>query len=206
MSRVRVLIGGNDDWHDVLGAGQRLRDLLSADGHAATLHLGAGAQQVGGPDTNALVMYTNGLRMHPDDQTALADRVQAGLGLVALHSSCVDVGAPEEHETWFGLIGCRFAHHPPFGRFTVSCAGAHPVTAGIDRFEIDDELYLTKPAGEPMTVLATADHEGRPQPMVSVRETGKGRVCFIAPGHDARAWANPGFQRLVQQAVRWTAR
>lgn len=203
MSRVRVLIGGNDDWHDIITGGQRLRDLLCADGHAATLHLGIGEQQLGGPETRALVAHTNGARMTPAEQQAVADRVAAGTGFVALHQSTVDIGGPGEYDRWLGLIGSRFVSHPPFGRFTVSCDPGHPVTAGVGEFEIDDELYVTEPVGDPVTVIGMAAHEGTTRPMVTVRDHGKGRVVFIALGHDGRAQAHPAFQRLVRQAVRW---
>lgn len=206
MSRVRVLIGGNDDWHDILGGGMRLRDLLCADGHAATLHLGSGEQQLGGPETDVLVAHTNGARMTTAEQRAIADRIAAGTGLVALHQSVVDIGGPGEYDLWLGLIGCRFVSHPPFGRFKVSCDPGHPVTAGVGEFEIDDELYITEPVGDPVTVLGMAAHEGVTRPMVTVHAHGRGRVCFIALGHDGRAQSHPSFQRLVRQAVRWASR
>jgi len=204
--RARVLIGGNDDYHDILGAGSLLRDVLAREGIAASLHLGWGEQQLGGPETGALVVFTNGMRMLPAEQDRVAARVHAGLGLVAIHTACVTAETPAFHATWLGLIGRRFVHHPPFNRFTVEVGTPHPVTAGVPTFEIDDELYITEAVGEPMTVLASATHEGVAHPMVLVRETGRGRVCFIAPGHDGRARSHPAFQRLVVQAVRWAGR
>ena len=42
--------------------------------------------------------------------------------------------------------------------------------------------------------------------MVTVREAGRGRVCYIALGHDGRAQHHPAFQRLVVQAARWAGR
>ena len=36
-----------------------------------------------------------------------------------------------------------------------------------------------------------------------VREHGRGRVCYVALGHDMRAWGSPHFRQLVRQAVLW---
>jgi len=83
---------------------------------------------------------------------------------------------------------------------------AHPVTAGLGPFEIEDELYLTEPVGVPMEVLASAQHDGKLQPIVSVKDVGRGRVCFIALGHDEADQHHPGFQRLLVQAARWAGR
>jgi hypothetical protein len=203
--RVRVLIGGNDDYHDIVGAGTILRDALLKDGITATMHLGWGEMQRGGDETSALVVCTNGMRMTKEDQAAIADRVERGLGIVAVHTASVTAETPEWHAVWLGLIGSRFVSHPPHGRFRVSIDRDHAVTHGVGGFEIEDELYVTEPAGEPVTVLASATHAGNSHPMVSVRERGKGRVCYIALGHDPRALHNHSFQRLFSQAVRWAA-
>jgi hypothetical protein len=204
--RARVLIGGNDDYHDLVGTGTVLRNVLANAGIAATLHVGWGERQLGGPETAALVMYTNGMRMRPEEQETVKARVTAGLGLVALHTASVTAETPEFHATWLGLIGCRFVHHPPYGRFRVAVDGEHPVTDGVGAFEIEDELYITEPVGEPVVVLASTIHEGKRHPMVTVREIGRGRVCYIALGHDGRAHHHPSFQKLVAQAARWAGR
>jgi len=206
MMRVRVLIGGNDDWHDLVGAGTILKEALLRAGIEATMHVGWGEQQRGGEETAALVIYTNGMRMTPEEQEAVAVRVAGGLGLVAIHTASVVAETPEFHAKWLGLIGSRFVHHPPFGRFTVSIGRDHQVTRGIKDFEIEDELYITEPVGDPVEVLATAEFEGRRHPMVSVREAGRARVCYLANGHDPRALGNPSFQGLLSNAARWAGR
>ncbi len=204
--RARVLIGGNDDYHDLVGTGTLLRNVLAGADIAATLHVGWGEQQLGGPGTRALVVYTNGMRMRPEEQDRVAARVADGLGLVALHTASVSVEPPAYHATWLGLIGCRFVHHPPFARFAVAVDRDHPVTRGVGNFEIEDELYLTEPVGPPVETLASAAHEGTRVPVVTVRDHGRGRVCYIALGHDGRAHHHPAFQRLVVQAARWAGR
>jgi hypothetical protein len=205
MIQARVLIGGNDDYHDILTAGASLRDTLLRDGILATLHLGWGKMQRGGLETRVLVFATNGMRMPRVDQEAIAGAVDGGLGLVAIHTASVLAEEPEFHSIWLDLIGSRFAHHPPHARFKVTIEKNHEVTADIKDFEIEDELYITDRHGPAQEVLATATHEGKKHPMVTVREHGRGRVCYIALGHDARALNNPAFQGILTRAVRWAA-
>lgn len=201
--KVRVLIGGNDDWHDIITAGASLRDTLVKAGFDASLRVGWGEQQRGGDDVAALVMYTNGMRMPPADQETIRAKVEAGLGLVAIHTCAVLAEEPAFHATWLNLIGHRFVHHPPFSRFRVSIDRDHPVVRGVASFDIEDELYITEPWGSPMEVLATAEFEGKKHPMVAVREAGRGRVCYLADGHDRRALENPSFQAILANAVHW---
>ena len=56
----------------------------------------------------------------------------------------------------------------------------------------------------PADIVALAHAEGFP--MVYVRHYGAGRVCYIAPGHDARTLSRPEYARLVRQAIAWAAR
>jgi hypothetical protein len=79
----------------------------------------------------------------------------------------------------------------------------HPVTRGLEDFDIEDEMFVTEWIGKPRQVLAAADHEGREHPMVYVQSLDKGRTAYIALGHDGRAWHNPGFIRLLLEAVNW---
>ena len=53
--------------------------------------------------------------------------------------------------------------------------------------------------------LATAEHEGRAEPMLWTRPYGTGRVAYLALGHDAEAFGHPAFLELVQRSIRWAA-
>ena len=41
--------------------------------------------------------------------------------------------------------------------------------------------------------------------IVWTRQIGKGRVVYSALGHGKEAWTNPAWQKLIIQAIRWTA-
>jgi hypothetical protein len=126
--------------------------------------------------------------------------VEAGAGFVGLHAANATFRASD---AYCGLVGSRFARHPPIKRFTVEIVdGTHPVTAGIASFEVEDERYELKDEAADIQVLARA--EGFPS--VYVRQHGRGRVCYVAPGHDRRTLELPQYAQLVHQAIGWAAR
>ncbi len=202
MSKVHVLVGGTDRYHDVLGAGLSLRDTLVKHAIPAALHIGF--ERFGDDyetDVDVYVVYAMWPRMTDAAQEALAARVAGGAGLVVLHASIVVVH--DDQDQWLTLVGSRFERHDPFMRMQVRIDVKHPVTEGIDDFEIDDEPYEVSWTGSPGTVLASFELNGTMHPLVYTLEHGRGRICYIALGHDARCWGHPMFARLLTQSTRW---
>jgi len=90
----------------------------------------------------------------PDAQTAqdVVSLLDAGQGLVVLHHA---ISAWPGWEGWAEVTGARFLYRPGrlrgedlpssgyrLDRFTIAPIADHPVTAGIEPFEVDDELYF----------------------------------------------------------------
>ena len=136
----------------------------------------------------------------PKQIAALVDAVHDGAGYVGLHAA---TGTFLDSPAYHALIGSWFARHPPIRSFTLEpVAPDHPVVAGVGAFAIEDELYELRDIVADIDVLAQA--EGHP--MVYVRRHGRGRICYIAPGHDHRSLGRPEYARLVHQAMAWAAR
>ncbi len=110
---------------------------------------------------------------------------------------------------------------------------SHPVLAGLEEgFEIEDELYLFTVFEDRVTPLLRSDYdfvddnffsaaravrgemfsrEGWSHPPGSdlvawAQDVARSRIVSIACGDGASAYANPGFRRLVENAIRWVAR
>jgi type 1 glutamine amidotransferase len=111
-------------------------------------------------------------------------------------------------------------------------APGHPVLAGLeDGFEIEDELYLCPIFEDEVTPLLRSDHvfedsgfysaaqalqgklysnEGWSHPKGSnlvawCKRAGASPIVTILCGDSANAYANPGFRKLVENAIRWVA-
>jgi type 1 glutamine amidotransferase len=78
----------------------------------------------------------------------------------------------------------------------------HPVTAGIQDFELKDELYRGVPTGADIQVLLTT--EGKP--LAWARTEKNSRVVTIMLGHGPGSYDNPNFLKLLGNAIRWTAK
>jgi type 1 glutamine amidotransferase len=149
---------------------------------------------------DVLLNFSTDLTPTEPQLDALLDAVRGGIGYVGLHAATATFRASDEH---CRLVGSRFERHPPIKRFTVEIVDrAHPVTAGVADFEVEDERYELKELDSALRVLARA--EGHPS--VYVKSYGAGRVCYLAPGHDRRSLAHPAYAQLVRQAITWAAR
>jgi len=147
-------------------------------------------------------------------QEALAEAVRAGKGYVAVHGANImgwdGDGLDPADRPLFELLGNRYLSHGPGhheGRHTIRIVGgAHPITAGIEDFELFDEYYEFELADDDIQVIAQRHRaDGVVIPVMYAREAGRGRVVYLALGHDMRVWGDPSFQRLVRQALAWVA-
>lgn len=212
-TRVLVVVGGDDTHHDLLGAADVLTRIGSAAGYVTSPAVGM--QRFVSPrpetaDADVYVLYVSGAAFGAEQQAALAAAVAAGKGVVALHMSNV-MGDPEGADRAYrDLLGNHYLSHGPGhheGRHRIDLVAAHPVTDGVDDFELFDEYYEFAFADDDHTVLAERTRDdGVRIPVLYVREVGEGRVVYLALGHDMRAWGEPPFRRILAQAIGWAGR
>jgi len=201
-----VVLNGDDVYEDLFSAGLKLQEILTGLGFVARMAMGLA------PATKAadlIVLYTAMGHFPPERQQALADAVSAGAGLLAVHASNVFPAAEgrldEGYRQAFELIGSRYASHgpPPHQtRFRVETSSNHQLTRGLDPFEITHEHYQLELAADAEVVAWRRAAAGR-EPILHVREHGRGRVCYLQLGHDMRAWDDPPVRTLITRAVLW---
>ena len=152
-------------------------------------------------------------------QSAFIDFVEGGGGLLAVHSALVngkDTNALDK------LIGCNFLGHPNNCPVIVQSVKPHPVTDGVEQFCETDEHYKIEITENDADVLLAShspaqgeESKYETEPYFNckaaiyaagyVRTQGKGRVCVLTPGHTLEVWLNPQFQKLLDNALKWTA-
>jgi len=162
---------------------------------------------------------------------ALLDAIEAGTGFLGIHAANATFWNSAPYLT---MLGSRFIRHDPYKRFTVRIDDrSHPITAGVDDFETDDELYQLSGGPGEFDALAGAIRDGKPlreaiqaanavgegplapdarvlasaegQPLLYVKMFGKGRVHYNALGHDQGSLTHPSYRRLVVQGLAWVA-
>ncbi|MGH0029021.1 MAG: ThuA domain-containing protein [Myxococcota bacterium] len=236
-----LVAGGR--YHDIDFARAEILKLLAEDPDIRTRVAEDYADTDAIAAADCLVTYTCDVPGSPEQQKALAEYVAGGGRWFALHgtNSVLDmlaegVGAPRDHAVLMQTLGSQFLAHPPIGPFQVTNAAPdHPLVAGIDDFEVTDELYLCEYHGELQPLLTTRFTgtapgfiEGEfpddaPRLVMYLHPVGKGEVLYLTLGHcrskyDMRpimdeypatergAWESPVFHDLLRRGLRWAAR
>jgi type 1 glutamine amidotransferase len=185
--RATVVVSGSDTRHDLLTASAVFRQLGAEAGFATRRATGTNRFVDPLPataSTDVFVLYRSGGEFQLPQRQALAQLVADGKGLLAVHASHVG-----------SLVGGWGSGCPDPRRVTVSIVADHPITSGVESFEVTDSYGVV-----PGDVLAQAPDR---TPVLTVRTVGKGRVAYLSLGHDMRSWGTPSVRTLVRQALRW---
>ena len=144
---------------------------------------------------------------------AYFDFVHRGKGHVVVHAGSASFPDWEEYgrltlATW----KAGQTSHGPRHKFSVRIDKAdHPVTAELEPFEIEDELWNRPGLSKGATVLASSysapDKEGTGQweAAALAGRFDRGRCFTLLLGHDVEAMKNPGYQALLRRGVEWAA-
>jgi type 1 glutamine amidotransferase len=115
--------------------------------------------------------------------------------------------------------GAVYTGHPAIRPFKVKIVNReHPITEGVNDFIVTDEQHYVTYEKEQKYVLARSvnengldftDQAGRKSntcESVWAYDYGKGRVCFMAPGHAITVMWNPEYEKMQKNAVKWLLR
>ena len=193
-----------------------------------------------------LVTYT--VDVVPDEATALQlrDYVASGKRWLALHGTN-SILRYAKGRGWEAPRDVAHVHgdaRQPVRRASADRAVSrrgrrspdHPLVAGIEPFDADDELYLSElhpplrgrcciragPARRKVSPSATGPSD-EPRPVMYLKQVGAGEVLYLTLGHarghyDMRplmdeypqvergSWNVPAFQELLRRGLRWAAR
>ncbi len=190
-----------------------------------------------------LVTYTCNVRPDPAQQDALVRFVERGGRWLALHGthSAIDpkdasgrFSTPRAMGAVAPLLGSQFLAHPPIEPYTVDVtAPDHPFVQGVEPFEVRDELYICE-LHPPLEVLLHTRFTGEcrgfaeghvtddePRPVLYLRRTGAGAVCYFTLGHcrgrydmqdegvadlgrvDTGSWEIPEYRTVLSRCLAW---
>lgn len=142
-------------------------------------------------------------------EKAIVAFVEAGGGLLALHNAMAlkPWGDKQPPSAYVDLVGSAFGGHGATDeKFTVRVTDkAHPVTRGVSEYVAVDERHTPRMHARAAAILLTAAAGAKASPAAYVRTQKKGRVCYLAPGHNGKVLALPPVQRLIANASKWCA-
>lgn len=169
----------------------------------------------------------------------LEELVRAGQGIVATHHTLA--GWPT-WDAWAGMLGGRFLYAPGTVRgaqvpasgyrmdtYRVDPVSEHPVCAGVEPFDVTDELYLCPVFADEVVPLLTTTASNTADSMIDThREVvhgdrvgateqrasnllgwatspGSSRLVYVLPGHTAATMSHPMYRRVLTNAAAWVA-
>lgn len=167
---------------------------------------------------DVLVLYDMWQDISDRAKQDFVDRLKEGKGLVVMHHAIANYQNWPAYEQ---IIGARYylaatnRNGVPKARsqyqhgvnFRIQVLNRdHPVTRGLNDFEIHDETYrLFDVAADVIPLLGT--QEPLSNPVIAWAKTyQQARVVYLQSGHDHYAYENPNFRRFLANAIRWTAR
>jgi len=163
-----------------------------------------------------------------EEIAGLRSAIEAGAGFTGWHGGIVD--SFRASSDYLQLVGGIFASHPAVGPGVPHVEGEeyfrehtvnitelgrqHPVTAGIEDFDLRTEQYWVL-SDDLSDVLATTTHPSEPEqqwhrphtsPAVWTRQWGSGRVVVSTPGHSVEVIDHPSVRTIIERGMLWAAR
>lgn len=148
----------------------------------------------------------------PEQGKAVKEFVQSGGGALFYHNTTY---ISPHNEDFRDVLGAVTEGHPPIRPFRVKIVNHdHPITRGAKDFIVTDEQHFMKYEKDPKYLLMQSVNEdglawkefGTSSAAGWAYDYGKGRVCYLAPGHMIVALWNPEYEKIQQNAVRWLLR
>ncbi len=150
--------------------------------------------------------------MKPEQGKAVRQFVSNGGSALFMHNvTHVGLTDPDFRD----VLGAAYAGHPPIRTFKVNVTNHdHPITKGVRDFVVTDEQHYMDYDKDPKYVFMETvnvdglDYRGRGAKSQGgwAFDYGKGRVCYVSPGHLLSVLWNPEYVKLQHNAVRWLLR
>jgi hypothetical protein len=150
--------------------------------------------------------------MKPEQGKAVRQFVEAGGAALFLHNTTnVSLADPDFRH----VLGAAYTGHPPIRAFKVKVTNSdHPITQGVKDFVVTDEQHYMIYDKDPKSLfLQTVNEDGLTYQSYGATapggwsyDYGKGRVCYMSPGHMLSDLWHPEYIKLQQNAVRWIMR
>ncbi|MCJ8331411.1 MAG: ThuA domain-containing protein [Lentisphaeria bacterium] len=182
-------------WEDFCSSTQETRD-----GYDALLFY-IMMMDKGGPPADGLPWYAGNPR------EVLGALGESGQGIVILHHAILSY---PNWDVWTGLTGLEpdrsFDYHIGLELNVNVVDKSHPITEGIDDFDMYDETYQMPDTDADSEILLSLDHEKSMKHIAWTRDFRNSRIFNFQSGHDNSTWLNANFQTVLERGIKWTAK
>lgn len=230
LSRRALVVRGGWDGHAPVAATELFLPFLEQNGFAVRVEespeIYADADELAA--TDLIVQCVTMSEISKPALAGLIAAVENGVGMAGWHGGIAD--SFRNSSDYLHLIGGQFATHPgrepehrpgtpednylPYRVDLTALGRTHPITAGLDDFDLETEQYWVL-HDDLIDVLATTTHPTQPwhpwhrpvtSPVVWTREWGRGRIAVATPGHSVDVLQNPNVKMLIERGMLWASR
>ena len=140
--------------------------------------------------------------MTDEQQQAISDFVNNGGSFLALHNSH---GLYPKGGPFYEIFDGDYGGHPEPEEFMIRIENKeHPITAGVEDFRVYDEQHMSKYYGDSeQLIMRNVSDANKSAPAGWWREVGKGKFCYLSPGHTPEALKHPMVELLIRNSIRW---
>lgn len=229
-ARRALVVRGGWDGHQPIEATDLFIPFLEANGFTVRIEespaIYADADEMAATDLILQTMTMSSIE--PEQTKGLRAAVEAGTGMAGWHGGIAD--SYRNDADYLQFIGAQFAAHPgkhpdeltgeqsdnyrPHMIEFTAAAADHPITAGLEDFELTTEQYWVL-HDDYLDVLATTTqavrewdpwHREITSPAIWTRQWGKGRMFVSTPGHRVEILEHPTVRTIIERGLLWAAR
>jgi uncharacterized protein len=206
LNPIKTLVFAGGQIHDYKGCGQAIREALAEREEFALTYVEEDLDRLVTPGLDPydlIVFYYTVGEISDAQKNGLLNGVASGKGYVGVHSAADSFRDCPEYRA---MVGGHFVTHPRYRDYQVSIVDPeHPITQGLTEFMIRDEQYILD-YDPRVQVLAGALYQGKSMPVAWTKPWGRGRVFYLALGHDPAACRQEMFRTLLQRGAAWAGR
>jgi len=160
-----------------------------------------------------LVLYNTGGDLNIEQKRGLVEWCAEGGAFAGIHAAADSFRNSPEYLAMVGgvlkahpfrrnyIVGLNNEHHPALGDmrgYSVKDWEKWPVF----EYEVHDEQYLLNYDNR-VSILASTLFRGRLWPVSWIKDWGKGKVFYLALGHNVEGCRNPFFKDLFMSGIKW---
>ena len=153
--------------------------------------------------------FNNFHRPYPteDQAKAILGLAERGQGVVILHHAILAFPEWSAYSDMCGIDERADFDYSPRETLQVQIADpTHPITEGMTDWEMGDETYIMKSAGDDSSILLTVDHPKSMEVLGWAREYGNSHIFCLQSGHNDVTYSNPNFRKVLRRGIAWCAK
>ncbi len=201
---VAVITGGHP--YDVPNFHRLFRGLPSLDCYIQNIYDFSTSSESVRDAYDVVVFFNFNLTPVPEgeEKTVIEHLSDTGQGIVVLHHA---LWSYPQWPLWTKLSG--IANGGAGAKDDVAmrvelATTQHPITAGLQSWDIIDETYKMEDAAPDSEILITTEAPDCIHTIAWTRKFGKSRVFCLELGHDNQAWPNENFRIVLERGIVWS--